>query len=59
MDEQEQQRRRVTRHAAAYLAWLDNLPTTGRPDRGDPAVRERAEAELERLRREDGEGADR
>lgn len=57
MDEQEQQR--VARHAAVFLAWLENLPTVGRPDRGDPAVREWAEAELERLRREDGEGADR
>jgi hypothetical protein len=48
MDEQEQQR--VARHAAVFLAWLENLPTVGRPDRGDPAVREWAEAELERLR---------
>lgn len=51
MDDRDQ-RRRIAEHAAVFLVWLDHLPTVGRPDRGDPAVRARAEAELERLRAE-------
>jgi hypothetical protein len=50
MDEQEQQRRRITEYGAALLVWLDNLPTEAHPNRGDTELRRRAEAELERLR---------
>ena len=55
MDERE----RITRQVAAFELLLDNLPTEAHPNRGDTELRRRAEAELERLRREDGEGADR
>jgi len=39
--------RRIARKAAAFELWLKNLPMAGRPDRGDPALRERAEKVLD------------
>lgn len=44
MSEPEQaKRKRIARRVAAFELWLNNLPMAGRPDRGDPALRERAE----------------
>ncbi|MGI5166941.1 hypothetical protein ACQEU3_21570 [Spirillospora sp. CA-253888] len=46
-ENEREQRRRIARKAAAFEAWLANLPTAAHPHRGDPNILRRAKQILD------------